>query len=128
MVADVLVIDDEPAILDVVRACLGDEGYRVAVAPTLAAGLERLARDRFALILADGFCYQPDPWDGLDRIRAAAPATPIVICSAHRRDLFDGWAGHGFAGLLPKPFDLDDLLAHVRAHFGPPCCAPPVDR
>ena len=116
--ADLLVIDDEPAILEVVRDCLSDEGYRVEVAPTLVAGLDRLTRDRFGLILADSYSISPNPWVGLDRIRAAAPTTPVVICSAHRRDLFDGWAAHGFAGFLPKPFALDDLLAQIRAHLG----------
>ncbi len=115
--ADLLVIDDEPAILEVVRDCLSDEGYQVAVAPSLAAGLDHLTRDYYALILADSFASVPNLWAGLDRLLAAAPNTPIVISSAHPRDLFDGWEGRGFAGFLPKPFDLDDLLAQIRAHL-----------
>ena len=111
-----LVVDDDPTILEVLRAVLADDGYRVLVAPTIDLALDLLRAFRVQLVLVDAFRdhADPDPWANLDRIRARARETPVVIVSAHSEKSFTGYAQRGFADLLTKPFDLDELSALVR--------------
>jgi CheY-like chemotaxis protein len=114
----ILVVDDDAAILALVRECLGDEGYRVVAASTEADALTALSAVRFALVLTDAFVGRAagalEYWAALERIRAAAGATPVVIFSAHAEPKFAGFAGRGFHAVVHKPFDLDDLAAAVR--------------
>jgi two-component system OmpR family response regulator len=120
----ILVVDDDEAICALVAETLRDEGFRVVAAPSHADALVALSAVRFALVLADAPPDAPaldeERWAGLDRLRAAAATTPVIICTAYRPALFDGWRERGYADLIAKPFDLDDLAAQVRAHaYGP---------
>ncbi len=115
----VLVVDDEPAIQEVVRDCLGDEGYRVASATTFAEAVDALTHTRFDLVLADVLdATAADP--ALDRValleqlRDLAGYTPVVIFTAHRENDVAPLVQRGFQGLLCKPFDLDELVAVVE--------------
>jgi CheY-like chemotaxis protein len=118
-------VEDDGGIRNLVREALGEEGYRIVAASTHADALAALRAARFALVLADPVSpldTDPDRWSSLECLRAASGDTPVVIFSAHNPDAFEGYAARGFAGLLPKPFALDDLLATVAtlAPPGPP--------
>lgn len=114
----VLVVDDDPLVLALLRDLLRDEGYRVVAVTTEADARHALAAFRFALVLTDAFvAVSPqgiDSWAALERIRSAAGATPVVICSAHPRRAFAGLAARGFAAHVGKPFDIAALCALVR--------------
>ncbi len=125
----VLVIDDDRAILALMRRALRGEGYGVETAATLDEARPPLAARRCSLVLADTprATDRADPafWAGLAAIRDAAGDTPVAIFSAHSPDAFDGYAARGFAGVVAKPFDLDALLASVETLIGPrPTVAP----
>lgn len=110
----ILLIEDDPDIGDLIVELLRDEGYETTVAATPAASVGLLAAQRFDLVLSDAFAeneFAANRWGTLERIRRAAGAVPVIICTAHRADQFAGYAARGFAALLEKPFDLDDLLA-----------------
>jgi CheY-like chemotaxis protein len=113
-----LVVEHDPATRTRVGACLGEEGYRVTEATSLDAALSALAAGSFDLVLADTFfdprSHDVDRWAGLDRLRMATGTTPLLIVSSHPRATFAGFAARGFAGLVPKPRALDQLLATVR--------------
>ncbi|HEX9242986.1 MAG TPA: response regulator [Anaeromyxobacter sp.] len=109
----VLVVDDDPDILDAICDILEAEGYRVARARHGGEALERIEAERPALILLD---LMMPVMDGVSfaqalRARPAVSDLPIVVISA------DGnrqrAAPVGAAGYLAKPFDIDSLLAHV---------------
>jgi DNA-binding NtrC family response regulator len=115
----VLIIDDEPAILDLAYETLRDEGYRAVTIASHGAALQHLTAFRFGLILADSpGALEADPWPTLEAVKAAAGDTPVIIFSAHRADRFAGYAERGFAGIISKPFDLDELLATVEKVLG----------
>ena len=118
----ILVIEDDPSIAQLTSDTHGDEGYRVLVADTIDDACALLTACQCGLVLSDtvGGRSPADVafWGGLETIRDAAQGTPVVIFSAHSADRFAGYRERGFACLLPKPFDLDDLLATVRRFAG----------
>lgn len=124
----ILLAEGDAAIADVTRDVLEEAGYRVAHAPTHAAALAALRAAPCALVLAETRRRpraddDPAHWQSLDELRAAAGATPVVIFSAHFRSAFRGYRERGFAGLISKPFDVDGLLAAVRAVLAAPAHA-----
>jgi DNA-binding NtrC family response regulator len=120
----ILVVEDDPAIARLTGDTLGDEGYRVLTARTAAEARSLLITGRCGLVLSDavGAVSPADAafWVGLEAIRDAAGTTPVVIFSAHRPEFFASYAERGFAGLLPKPFDIEQLVATVRRFAGTP--------
>jgi DNA-binding NtrC family response regulator len=111
----ILVVEDDPAILEVVREVLEDEGHRVGAARTLGEALAELGKGSVRAILTDCLGEHPTEPDlgFLARLREAAPAVPIVLFTARpwARSLVP--AEHGLVAVLPKPFDLDDLLRAI---------------
>ncbi len=112
----ILVVDDTPDIADLVRAVLTEAGYRVLVAPTAARGLQVLAAFRVGLVLTDAL-LPADPggdiWADLDRLAHAAGGSPLVLYDPQEPGRYADHAAHGFVARLPKPFDLDTLVAMV---------------
>jgi len=112
----ILLVEDDPAISELLDEYLSEEGYSVTIAADDAAALAVLVARSFALIIADALVEQRPPaerWTALEAIQRAAPDTPIIICTAHRADHFADYAARGFSALLTKPFDLEALLALV---------------
>lgn len=110
----ILVVDDDPALRQALTRILSFEGYEVEIAPTGHDALE-LVGTADLMVLDLGL---PD-LDGLDvarRVRAAGHALPILVLTA-RGEVGDRVAGldAGADDYLPKPFDLAELLARVRA-------------
>ena len=115
MAARVLLIDDDSRLAALVSEYLGEAGYRVAVAASGAAGLERLRRDEFDAAILD--LMLPD-MDGLEvcrqlRLRSTVP----VLMLTARGDAADRIVGleTGADDYLPKPFEPRELLARLRA-------------
>ena len=112
----ILLVEDDPAISELLDEYLSEEGYSVTTAADYAAVLDVVAARSFALIVADALVDQRPPaerWTALEAIRRAAPGTPIIICTAHRAEHFADYAARGFGALLTKPFDLEVLLALI---------------
>jgi two-component system response regulator MprA len=113
----VLVIDDEPGIVDFVQIGLRNEGYRVAVAGTAADGLELVRREPPAAVILDVGLPDGDGFDLLATIRAESDV-PIVMLTA-RGEVDDRVRGLdlGADDYIAKPFHFAELLARVRAHL-----------
>jgi CheY-like chemotaxis protein len=109
-----LIIDADPAVQALVADILAADGHRPVAATTLADALTALSAFRFDLILADAPVLPgPDRWAALDRLRAAS-AAPVVILTTAGAIPFAGYRARGFAGLVTKPFDGDDLSTTLR--------------
>jgi len=104
----VLVVDDEPAIREVLALLLADEGYRVLTACDGQEALDYLALHRPDVIVSDIRMPRLHGLTLVERIRADRVATPVILISTWRppSDL----PGVRF---VAKPFDLDDLSAMV---------------
>ena len=112
----VLVVDDDPDILEALSEILEAEGYTVSRARNGQEALERLAQSRPALILLDLMMPVMDGWEFARRMKDAYPPErrpPIIVLSADRnvatkaREL-------GAVGFLAKPFELPDLQDMVQ--------------
>jgi CheY-like chemotaxis protein len=109
----VLVVDDDPDILDAICDILEAEGYRVSRARHGQEALEQVDSERPDVILLD---LMMPVMDGVAfsralRQRPLVSDVPIVVISADGNP--QRAAAVGAAGYLAKPFDIDALLAHV---------------
>ena len=113
----ILVVDDEPAILDLLTTLLHGEGFRVLSAADGAAALERLGREGVDVVITDGMMPR---LGGVALIRAMRerPETrevPVILVSAALKPLLEGL---GPCRFLPKPFDLNAILATITRALG----------
>ena len=119
MVPTVLVVEDDPALRETIAEVLADEGYRV-VAVVDGSDLWEAAGGWPSLILLDLRMPGLDGEATLAHLQAdpAAREIPVVVMSGSA-DLA-AYAGRpGVAAILPKPFDLEDLLSLVATWAGP---------
>jgi CheY-like chemotaxis protein len=111
----VLVVDDDPDILEALSDILQAEGYGVERARNGQEALDRLNGSPPKLILLDLMMPIMDGWEFSKRMRQRPghEKTPIIVLSAdrnvHARANEIGAIGH-----LAKPFELGDLLEMVR--------------
>ena len=111
----ILIVDDEQAIVDIVRAYLEREGYRVAVANDGKAGLEMFHRESPALLVLDLMLPGLSGWDVCRAVRKESDV-PIIMLTA-RDDVTDKIVGLelGADDYVTKPFDPKELVSRVRA-------------
>jgi DNA-binding response OmpR family regulator len=110
----IVVVDDDPSVQEVVRACLERDGYLVFVAGTAAQGLALAERVSPALIVLDLTLPDGSGEDVCREIRARADV-PLLMLSAKAGE------EHRVAGLelgaddyVTKPFSPRELVARVR--------------
>ena len=112
----VLLVEDDPELAAMLVELLSDEGYHVDPAPDGQRGLHLgLTRD-YDLMLLDRGLPAIDGLDLLTRLRAQGRTMPTLVLSAlanpeHRVAGLDA----GAEDYLGKPFDVDELLARLRA-------------
>jgi len=111
----ILLIEDDARLAAMVAEYLGGVGYRVEVAGTGRAGLERLAREPFDAAVLDLMLPDMDGLDVCRELRARSPL-PVLMLTA-RGDAADRIVGleMGADDYLPKPFEPRELLARLRA-------------
>jgi PAS domain S-box-containing protein len=113
----ILVIDDEEAVLDVVRRFLQIAGHHVTCTTSGHAALELLANGRPAdLIILDLMMPREDATSIFVRLRQRRPGVPILLCTGlAEADPARQLLRSGAAGLLRKPFRMNELWYAVRA-------------
>ena len=113
----VLVVDDEPGIVDFVELGLRQEGYLVESARTAAEAMVRVRQDQPDIVILDVGLPDADGFELLERIRAETDV-PVVMLTA-RGELDDRIRGLdlGADDYIAKPFHFAELLARVRAHL-----------
>jgi len=110
----VLVVDDDSGIRDSLAACLEAEGFRVATAANGAIGLEELQAARPDVVIVDLIMPVMNGHQFVARLRedpATARLPVVLMTGATPRP---GLPLPEADALLPKPFELDELVAVVR--------------
>ena len=109
----VLVVEDEPAIREVVADLLQDEGYAVRQASDGLQAIDELEVDDIDLVLSDVRMPRLDGPSLAHRLRGRGQGVPVVLMSA--ADVEVDLPGVRF---LPKPFDCDHLLHVISSALG----------
>jgi DNA-binding response OmpR family regulator len=112
----ILVVDDEPAIVTVVRERLERDGFCVRTAASGEDALAQLERDPAELIVLDLLLPGIDGWEVLRRLRGQGDTVPVVVLTAKDEDV-DKIVGLelGADDYLVKPFNPRELTARIRA-------------
>ena len=112
----ILVIEDEPTIVEFLRTGLAYEGYRVIVSPDGRTGFDYAHREEFDLIILDIMLPDMDGFEVCRKLRARGSDVPIIMLTA-RREIHDRVAGLdlGADDYITKPFSFAELLARIRA-------------
>ena len=112
----VLVVDDDPDILEALSEILEAEGFEIRRARNGKEALDRLEPAPPQLILLDLMMPVMDGWEFAQKMRQKPPAVsaiPIIVLSADR-NVGSKAQDIGAVGHLAKPFELNDLLDMVR--------------
>ena len=111
----VLVVDDEPSIVDVVSMALRHHGYGVEAADTGRDALDRVRRWRPHAMVLDVMLPDMDGFEVARRLSAEHAAVPILFLSA-RDTTADKVRGLTTGGddYVTKPFSLEELIARLR--------------
>ena len=112
--ATVLLVDDEPDILLMLRMSFEDEGHHVVTAANGKLALERLAEGGIDVVVLDMMMPVVDGWGVLTGKQASGDTTPVIVVSAKSdpRDA-ERVLELGAVDYVMKPFDLDALIALV---------------
>lgn len=111
----ILIVEDEAQIRILLRAALQRAGYRVVEAATARQALNAKAIDNPDLILLD--LGLPDR-DGLELVAALRPDTSVRLIIVSAREQTEQKVAAldlGADDYVTKPFDMDELLARIRA-------------
>jgi two-component system OmpR family response regulator len=112
----ILVVDDEPSIVDAVATVLRYEGFNVSEAPSGRAALALLAGSSFDLVVLDVMLPDLDGFEVTRRMRADGLRTPVLFLTA-RAETADVVTGLGLGGddYVTKPVSLAEVVARAKA-------------
>jgi CheY-like chemotaxis protein len=113
-VPSILVVDDEPNIVELLVLALEDEGYQVASASDGEQAWRLVQQHQPDLIISDISMPRLNGLDLLDRLRERRQLAqiPVILMSAIRRSV-----NRPGAVFVPKPFDLGGLLDLVESEL-----------
>jgi two-component system, OmpR family, response regulator len=111
-----LLVEDNPRLGPMLARGLRNEGHVVELVDRGEAALDATALTAFDAIILDLMLPDIDGFGVLDRLRRGGNATPVLMLTA-RDQLADRVTGldKGADDYLTKPFELDELLARLRA-------------
>jgi len=115
----VLLIEDDPDLLDLLSMTLTEEGLQVTGAASVAEAQVLLGQDAFALIVTD--LFRPPhghPFSTLEVLRHQTPNTPMMIMTAWSLTP-EEVALRGYQSLLSKPFEREAIVALVKQGLAP---------
>jgi DNA-binding response OmpR family regulator len=112
----ILLVDDEPSIIQLSRMYFERDGFRVQEIGDGEAALEAVAKHHPALIVLDVMLPKLDGFEVCRRLRASGDQTPIIMLTARDEDI-DKILGLelGADDYLTKPFNPRELIARVKA-------------
>lgn len=113
---NVLVVDDQPEVVEVIRRGLADSGHVVEGALTGEDGLEKASADPYDVIILDVILPGIDGFEVATELRDRGITTPILMLTTRDQedDVIQGLKG-GADAYLPKPFRIGELEAHITA-------------
>lgn len=113
--ANLLVIDDDPAVRDLLEESLQQAGYTPTLAPDGETGLTLFAERHFDLLILDVTLPGLSGWEVLREVRAHSDLPVLMLTGhGHEADQLTGF-GLGADDYVLKPFSVKQLLARILA-------------
>jgi two-component system, OmpR family, response regulator len=118
MPGSILVIEDEPGIVDFLERGLSAQGFEVISALDGDSGLKRALTEDIDLVVLDMLLPGRSGLEVLERLREVKPAVPVIVLTA-LGEVDDRVSGldAGATDYLTKPFSLAELAARIRAQL-----------
>jgi CheY-like chemotaxis protein len=117
MTKKILVVEDEPASLKILRYFLSREGYETAGANDGLEAMELLGQSRFDLVISDVKMPRLDGVALAKHLISAMPITPIFLMTGYDLDNLDTVLRLGIP-CMRKPLSLDHLLLQIQKVLG----------
>jgi two-component system cell cycle sensor histidine kinase/response regulator CckA len=117
MTKKILVVEDEPASLKILRYFLAHEGYESVGAKDGVEAMELLAHSRFDLVLSDVKMPRLDGVALARHLLSTTPITPIFLMTGYDCDNLDTVLALGVP-CLRKPLSLSELLSQIQKVLG----------
>lgn len=114
----ILLVDDDPAIRQILLRLLAEEGYGVKTAPNGLAALEMI-ESTIDLVLLDLNMPVKDGWETFEEITHKYPWLPIILITARPNQFFPALAS-GVGALLEKPLDFVVLFDTIHTLLAEP--------
>lgn len=111
----ILVVDDEPAILELIEYNLEDNDYQVSTAVDGQMALDKATDEKFDLILLDQMLPKLSGIEMLKKMRKAGNLTPVIFLTAvdTEENKIEGLIS-GADDYVTKPFSIKELLARIK--------------
>ncbi len=113
----ILVIDDEPTIVDTLKQVLGRLGYRVVARTSSTDALELLREtpDEFDLVITDQTMPHMTGDELAKELMKLRPGIPVILCTGFSEKITEQEAKTmGLSGFLMKPVVIRDLAVNIR--------------
>jgi PAS domain S-box-containing protein len=106
----VLILDDEPALADILARMLRLDNHTATVVHEGAAALERLEMETFDLVISDMGMPGMDGWEFARQVRSRHPKTVLIVASGWGSQITaEEMQEYGIRGVVPKPYRRADL-------------------
>lgn len=118
--ARILVVDDEPDVVQLLERTLGSDGYEVVAAYDGLSALDLAATENPDIILLDVMMPMMSGYEVAEQLKANPQTQHIpIICvtSAHSMDARAKSRQAGAATLIMKPFSPAELIAQIERHL-----------
>ena len=112
---NVLIVDDEPAIIAALKPVLGGQGYVLFTADCAKSALDMLRRHPIDLILLDLGLPDADGIDIIAKLKEYSDPSVIVLSARHLEKDKVRALDEGADDYINKPFGIEELLARLRA-------------
>jgi CheY-like chemotaxis protein len=116
--ARVLLVDDDPSVLDALGTVIESEGFELVSAANGHQALEKFRLQPIDIVLLDLNMPVKGGWDTLERLTTINPLLPIIIITA-RSDAYPVATAAGVS-LMQKPLDIPLLLEAMRELLAEP--------
>lgn len=118
MAKRILVIDDEPDVVKMLRARLESNGYNVVSASDGEEGLGKVGSEKPDLIILDIRMPRMDGYTFLRELKSKQEGNilPVIVLSA-KGEMKDLFAVEGIRDYLVKPYRPEELLEKIRKHL-----------
>lgn len=115
-IISILLIEDEPDVVDFVKKGLGEESFEVSVALNGVDGLEMVINNPYDIVLLDIMIPEKNGIEVCKEIRGRGIQTPILFLTAlNTPDNIALGLNSGADDYLVKPFKFNELIARIRA-------------